>query len=505
MKMRIVFPYIGSENLGICYLSGMLKAHGYETMLAFEPSLFDDTKFLHLPIIPRLFHYNEKFADHIVRMKPQVLAFSVFSMNYLWALDIARRVKKKLEVVTVFGGVHVQAVPQRVLANTQVDYVILGEGEYALLEFVQSLEKGEVDLSIRNLGYRRNGEMHFNPVRPLMENLDELPLPDREMFAPVEDYKTGILYLCGRGCAFSCSFCCNAMIRQQFPNPAKYVRMQSVERCIKELAMLKERYAPGSFQLQDDVFTLNKQWLKEFCARYPLEVGVPFQVTGYPGVIQEEDIALLKKAGCYFLQIGVQSFNPENRKRILHRHESNDDVANCVNWCRQYDMGISLDYIFFPWEANETDQLNAAHFFHRNPPTRIANFYLSYLPSTEIVAYALENGYLRPEDMEAVETGKNAYYHAGGDMCKDSDKLKLFNNFYNFFLLLLMVPYCFGSVLFKCRAYRFARYIPKTLLLVMKEVFLPIFSKGFRESPIFTKYVRYYARNIKVMLRSNFH
>ena len=111
----IVFANRGAESLGVCHLSAMLKVNNIETRLAFEPSLFDDTKYLHYPSIPKRLNYNKKFANYILKMKPKVLAFSVLTMNYLWALDIARRVKEQADVVTVFGGIHVQALPETVL------------------------------------------------------------------------------------------------------------------------------------------------------------------------------------------------------------------------------------------------------------------------------------------------------------------------------------------------------------------------------------------------------
>lgn len=478
----------------------MLKAHGIETRLAFEPSLFDDTKFLHVPSIPRLCRYNERFAEYVASLQPRLLAFSVVTTNYLWALDIARRVKEKIDVVTVFGGVQVQALPQRVLNNPQVDYVILGEGEFALLELAQSLERGAADLSIPNLGYRRGDDLVFNPVRPLIENLDSLPFADRELFAGVEDYGTSMLYLCGRGCPFNCSFCSSDVIRSQYPNPCSYVRFQSVERCMEELTQLKAVYQPRSFLFQDDVFLVNKEWLREFCDRYRKEIGVPFQTTGYPGVVKEEDIRLLKEAGCDSIEIGVQSFNPENRRTILNRRESDQDVADCIEWCRRYGMGISVDYIFFPWEANEEDQLRAARFFQRHPPNRIANFYLSYLPSTGIVRYALENGYLTESELSRVETGENAHYHAGGEFLSNKKQLRFFNNFYNFFILVIMLPRNWSELLFRIKAYRYARLIPKIPLLLLKEAILPRLTGKFRETPLFTKYMRYYLRNLKSTL-----
>ncbi|MBF0110490.1 MAG: B12-binding domain-containing radical SAM protein [Magnetococcales bacterium] len=491
--MKIVFPYTGAENMGIGFLSAVLRRHGYETQLAFEPSLFDDTKFLHIPAIPKLLNYNQRFADYLVSLKPDVLAFSVFTMNYAWALEIAARVKEKMDVVTVFGGVHVQALPERVLIHPQVDFIILGEGEYPLLELVQSLERdGAVDRSILNLGYVKDGVNIINPVRPLEEDLDTLPYSDREIFEHCEDYGDSILYMCGRGCGFHCTFCANQSKRSVFPNKKKWVRMQSVDRSLEELRHLRDTYHPKSFLIIDDVFVLNKKWMREFCERYPDEVGVPFQVTGYPSVLKEEDIRILKQAGCFYIQVGIQSLNPDNRRKILKRYETNEHLADCIKWCRNEGMGISVDYIFFPWEANEKDQLAAARFFLEHTPTRLANFYLTYLPGTEIIQYALEHGYLEESGLRNIEMGVNAHYHAGGEFQSQKQTMKLLNNFYVFFILIIMFPRSVGQFLFRIRAYRYARFLPKTLILILKEIIIPLFSMASIETPNFKKYVKYY-------------
>lgn len=499
----VVFPYIGSENLGISYLSSFLNSKGHKTKLAFDASLFDDTMFLHLPSVPALLNNRERFASYIVSLKPKILAFSVFTMNYLWALDIAARVKSKMDVVTVFGGVHVHAVPLRVLSDPNVDYIIRGEGEHALLELVESLYSGKIDVSIRNLGYKGASGPVLNPIRPLIENLDDLPYADRGLFANYENYEEIMLYMCGRGCPFKCTFCSSYTTRSVFPNPGKFVRRQSVERCITEMKLLKDRYSPKAFSIVDDVFTINKEWMTEFCIRYKNEIGLPFQVLCYPTTLDEGKVMMLKSAGCYFFSVGVQSLNTDNRRNIIKRYESDEDIINCVKWAKKYDLGISLDYIFFPWEENEEDQVRAARFFHKHRPDRVANFYLSYLPGTAIVNYALEHKYIAAEDMEAIETGVNAHYHAGGEFAHRTS-MRFFKQFYNLFLLLLILPEGWGDFLISKRLYRYTHVIPSTVLLIIKEILLPQFSKRHRYSLYLIRYAKYYIKNMPRFIMGKF-
>jgi len=492
----IVFANRGAESLGICHLSAMLKANNIETRLAFEPSLFDDTKYLHYPSIPRILNYNKKFANYILKMKPKVLAFSVLTMNYLWALDIARRVKAHSDVVTVFGGIHVQAMPEAVLKNPEADYILRGEGEYTFLKLVQSLLEGNPDHSIDGLGYKDQGELKLNQVGPTITDLDALPFADREIFAPYEDYQS-MIFMCGRGCPMRCTFCDSPMQKEHFPDSKNYLRYRSVDRCFEEMKILRTRYNVQNFNIVDDVFTVNKTWMQEFCSRYPVEIGLPFQVAGYPTTLSEEKIIMLKEAGCAFLQMGIQSLNQDNRRNILDRRETNEDIANCIDWSRKHDLNLSTDYIFFPWEKSEEDQLKAAHFFHEHPPDRLANFYLSYLPGTPLVGWAKKNGYLSEENIQDIEIGTNAYYHAGGEFINQPKNLNFFNNFYNFFILLLITPKQFGKFLFKIHAYKFTRFIPKTSLLIFKEYILPLFTKRQKVSPALVKYGKYYLLHYK--------
>ena len=501
----VLFVCRGAESLGISHLSAMLKAEQIETKLAFDPSLFDDTKYLHYPKIPKLLKYNEKFSKHIISLKPKVIAFSVLTMNFLWALDIAKRVKAHIDVVTVFGGIHVQSLPEQVLQYPQVDFILRGEGEYSFISLIKSIYKREPDLDIGGLGYKINGELKLNPVAPSITDLDALPFADRDIFSPYEDFSQSMIYMAGRGCPMKCTFCDSPVQKEHFPNSNQYLRYRSVALIMEELKLLKSKYNVQSFHMVDDIFTVNKTWLEEFCSRYPGEIGIPFQVTSYPSLLSEDKVRMLKQAGCIYVQVGVQSLNQENRRKILDRRETNEQVAESIDLCLKHDLPISLDYIFFPWEKSNKDQLYTARFLQEHPPTRLANFYLSYLPGTPLIDWALKNGYLKENEVHDIELGKTAYYHAGGEYLKTPEILKFFDNFYNFFLLVLIIPSKFNELAFKLRAWKYARFIPKTPLIIFKELILPALTSTYKASPPFIRYARYYFKNYKSILFGQYH
>lgn len=176
----------------------------------------------------------------------------------MWSLDFARQVKGLIDVPVVFGGIYASAVPERVLKHSCVDCVIRGEGEYPMLELVNSLSNGGIDGSIKNLCYRKNGDIVVNPLRPLIGDLDSLPLPDKGLF-----YKKGIPFTIGhmvvasRGCTHACTFCGNNVWRKLYfqddymTNPT-WLRWRSPENVIQELKIAKEKYDVKIVRFNDD-------------------------------------------------------------------------------------------------------------------------------------------------------------------------------------------------------------------------------------------------------------
>ena len=130
--MKIAFVYPAFENLGIEYISAMLKKYGHETFLLFDPQLFNDL-FLKMKFISKIFDYQDEIVKSIEKRRPQPVAFSVVSDNFNCACSYAEKIKRKFpNIIIAFGGPHITAVPENVLSNWFVDFVISGEGEYPM-------------------------------------------------------------------------------------------------------------------------------------------------------------------------------------------------------------------------------------------------------------------------------------------------------------------------------------------------------------------------------------
>jgi hypothetical protein len=128
--MKIAFVHLGRENLGIEYLSAVLKQDGHAVTLHYDPGLFgiNDNVF-YVPRLEKRYARDARIVDEIVIAPPDLLCFSVYTGTYQWCLDIARRVRDRVPCPIVFGGIHVTLVPHEVLKHEVVDYALVGEGE----------------------------------------------------------------------------------------------------------------------------------------------------------------------------------------------------------------------------------------------------------------------------------------------------------------------------------------------------------------------------------------
>ena len=141
--MRITFVALGWEQLGVSLLAAIAKQQGHDVNLAFSVSLFNDRFNFSIPSLASYFDDRGEVLKTIERQKPDVLAFSVLTGTYQWMLGIAHDAKRILpDVKVIFGGVHVSAVPDRVLARPEVDFVCIGEGDIAFPLILKAIQEG---------------------------------------------------------------------------------------------------------------------------------------------------------------------------------------------------------------------------------------------------------------------------------------------------------------------------------------------------------------------------
>ena len=415
--MHVTFVTLGMELLGVEYLSSYLKAQGHRTSLAHNPALFNDRFQLHIPSLARLFDRDDELVEYILRLDPDLLAVSTLTNVFTWSIDIARRVRQRKKIPTIFGGVHPSAVPEFVMNYPEVDFVCEGEGEVPLAALADALEHGGDVTAIPNIWSKSDGVIRRPPsVANFLADLNALPFPDKELFAPTIPKRYVYRMMTGRGCPYRCTFCFNNFYAN-LPTEKKttnkdYLRRRSVENCIEELRLGKERFDFKVVEFHDDIFTMDKAWLREFLPRLRDEIGVPWVCETHAKFMDDELAQLMKNTGCVGAKLGIQSLDRSEYKiGTLKRVEKEDDIVRAFEAFRKAGLQLDADHIFgLPDESPEALDY-ALDFYRRHTPGRIAAFFLTYFPALEMTEKAHQRGELSDEQMEDIKRGHVLWYH----------------------------------------------------------------------------------------------
>jgi len=467
--MKILFVYSGAESLGIEYLASFLESRGHQTELLFDPAIFSGDLLMNNKFLSKIFSLDSRIIRKALSSSPGLIAFSSYTGNYRWCLKIAEEIKKCAQIPVVFGGVHPTAAPREVLGNDAVDYVIIGEGEYALLELVKRIESGKGEFSkISNLGYKpEKGGVQINEPREYIKDLDRLPFPNKNLFyRKVPLLAENYMITTSRGCPFNCSYCSNSMLHELYRQESRHVRRRSPGNVIEELKQAKSNWNVRLVVFADDVFTSSKAWLEEFIPIYKSEINLPFFCSVHPNAMSREIAALLKEGGCWLVTMGVQSGSERIRKEIFGREGSNARILESIKYIREAGMKISLDNIFGAPAENENDLQAGLELYEKARPDRILTFWLTYYPTTKIIDIAKANHYLTEEDIADINNGITGFTHGGGSVI-DAKMRKIYLVYELRFQLrtLLTSDYLYEFILRICRYFPSASLIKLIVLL----------------------------------------
>ncbi|MGH7835362.1 MAG: B12-binding domain-containing radical SAM protein, partial [Candidatus Binatia bacterium] len=272
----------------------------------------------------QFYHFGKPFDEieaELAGMKPDVVGISsLFTPYYREALEVAARVKKRLDVPVVIGGSHASAAPESLLGSPHVDYVVRGEGERPFVELLRFAQGGKSAAEVPNLARKEYGRIRLNAIRDNF-SLDELPFPDLSDFLPSSYTLAGkpmAFMITSRSCPHKCSFC---SVHTTFGE--KYQR-RSLDNVLDEIEL---RYSQGYrvIDFEDDNLTYYKSTFKELCrrliARFP-RGGMEFvAMNGISYLsLDEELLDLMRRAGFSQLNLALVSSDKSVRETTKRPH-----------------------------------------------------------------------------------------------------------------------------------------------------------------------------------------
>jgi anaerobic magnesium-protoporphyrin IX monomethyl ester cyclase len=341
MKILLIYPYplfdrsqeedIKPVPIGLYYVGAMLKEHGYDVEVL---NWFNIHKTPH------------KISEVLVEKRPDIIGFSVLNANRWGALEIAGIAKELNPAVKiVFGGVAATFLWKHFLKHfSQVDFVVLGEGEYTFLNLVKWIEKKDTRglKNINGIAFRSRGKVIKTKKADVIQDPDELPIP-----AKYFDYQHVTF---SRGCPWKCTFCGSPQFW------GRKIRFHSPENFVNHLELL---YRKGitSFYVSDDNLTIKKKEVIEICRKI-LERGLRITWVAISRVsyIDEEILYWMRKAGCTQISYGIES-GSEKIRTLLDKNVKIEDVKRAFSLTKQYGIVARAYFIYgSPEETWETIQ-----------------------------------------------------------------------------------------------------------------------------------------------------
>jgi len=464
MKVLFIQNFL-QAYYGIMSISAVLKKAGHQT----EVHIVDK---------------EEDLIKVIKKSAPDIIAFSCTTAMYPIALKQSVKIKNKYSIPIIFGGIHPTICPD-IINEKSIDIICRGEGEYAFLDLLNDLEKGQEINKIKNLWVKKNKKIYKNEMRNLIEDLDELPFPDRDIYYKKYPYlrnqSTKVFFL-GRGCPYNCSFCINKTYMTLYKGKGKYIRRRSINKIIQEILDVKKKYGLKAIYFNDDTFTLNKEWLFKFLEEYKKRVNIPFTCGSRASLITEEMTKHLKNANCKCIEMGVEAGNEKMRIELLDKNETNQSLLNASKLIRK--AGINLKTSNMMCLPGETPKL-ALETIRFNSKLK-ANFMncslLQPYPLLGITRYAMDNGFL-DTDFDYNALGRLSYFETPIKLKHKKQIMNLQKFFY------------------------FGVWFPWTIPLIKKLSKLPpnaVFNTAFKLSYVYS-YARYHQLSIIDVIKLAMH
>jgi anaerobic magnesium-protoporphyrin IX monomethyl ester cyclase len=246
----------------------------------------------------------------------------------------------------------------------------------------------------------------------------------------------------GRGCPYRCTFCDNntsaKLYKENVAKTQRWTRRHSPEYVVKEILWAKEKYGINHVRFNDEDFSYDKRWIREFCTLYKKEVGIPYFAWVYPNTIDREIATLLAESGCDAVEMGIQSGAEHLRKEVLHRNTKDSQITEAMQALRDAGIRTTVDIIIgLPTETKE-DLDATVRLLSAGRPWHLYAFWLRYYPSAEILSIAKEHKLLAPEQIAKLENGEHTRGHIAGGTALEQDKLS--RSYHAFIVLLPLMP-----------------------------------------------------------------
>ena len=375
------YKFIGlvAPPLGIAYIGAVLESGGFEVEIIDGSALEMSWTMM---------------ETEIKKASPQIVAITALTPTIDIALQTAQLAKKTCpDATVVMGGYHPTFNYSEMLEKNYVDIVVIGEGEYTMLELARTLKRGGDLKQVKGIAY----DNVVTSPRPVIADLDQLPFPARHLL-PMDHYKILNMKLhtatmiSGRGCPMQCSFCASAALH------GRQLRMRSAENVVDEMEHLIEHHNAGMIAFMDDTFTLKPQKVAQICDEIKKrDIDVYWGCTARADTLSYDLLKKMGDSGCITMFLGVESADQQQLDRV-NKQITIGKIRKAFALSRENDIRTIASVVLgMPGDTKQSIGKTIKFVRELNPSYAIFSLATPY-PGTRFYQEAVENNLIKVKD-----------------------------------------------------------------------------------------------------------
>lgn len=329
--------------------------------------------------------------EALLHQSPDLIGFSSFTETFETVITHARQIKQMdAKLPIILGGEHISAIPESL--PDCVDIGVLGEGEETLAELVRLYQRNEATpdnlRQVKGIIFWDQGQQIITEPRPWIEDMDRIPMPNRELL--LKDTKWQQPIFTARGCPYKCTFCASTRFWQR-------TRYHSVERVIQEIEYIVSHFPDQPIiPINDDLFPLNKKRMRaivEAIRAKGLHKKVGFSLNARASVFDEEIASLIVAMNGQVVCFGLESAS-DKILTALKGKTSAQDNQRALEICEQHNLPVVSNMMVGTPEETVKDLAKSYWFIRRNRHrfARPAIAYSTPFPGTEFWNEAQRQG-----------------------------------------------------------------------------------------------------------------
>ena len=407
----VLVAFYNKKALGVRYLQAALEGAGYAVRTVFYKD------FNSVRPSPTTEKELELFRQVVREAQPVLVGLSVMSSMYLdTAYQVLDAARSASTAPVVCGGAFATMFPQRLL-DRGARFVLRADGEENLPRLADVLRDGADFSAIPSLCWKENGQVRCNEIGGLTNDVDRCGLPvidstgacfiEHDSLTEGDPQLSTRSYevIASRGCPFTCSYCCCVNLRRLLPKGIHGVRTRSVKSVIDELVEAKKRCKKLVFvHFYDEIFPNLPGWVDEFVKEYDRRIHLPFTIWSHPKMVELDMLKKLKAVGLTEVIMGIQSGSERVRRDVFHRYETQEEILNAIRAIREAGVFWGSFDLMLQHPFETIDDLKESYYLVKQFPSpyELQLHGLNFLPGTDIVDMAIDQGLSTPEEMEGI-------------------------------------------------------------------------------------------------------